>query len=245
MFTTQTERYPNNRDPSWRSLYKAGGVCGILTGVLLIISMVLLFTTPQAPNSGGAAILQYIASNKLVYIIEQVLGIAPLFLEIIALMAIYIVIRNLNKSYAAIGSVLAIISQSIVLAYITFGGLVYLSDNYMTATTDAQRTAFATAAEWPVAVNNAVSAAGIDPIMTACAIGILVISLVMLKGIFHKGIAYLGLLTGIVGIISALGIIIRPLSVPPPLGMGYLLYSFFLTTWFVAVGIKLYRLGKI
>ena len=110
----------------------------------------------------------------------------------------------------------------------TFGGLVYLSDNYMAATTDAQRIAFATAAEWAIAVNNAVSAAGIDPLLTACAIGVLVISLVMLKGIFPKGVAYFGIVTGALGIISAFGIIVRPIAVPPPLGIGYTVYCFFL-----------------
>jgi hypothetical protein len=90
--------------------------------------MVLLATTPQAPSSGGAATLQYIASNRLVYIVEQVLGVAPVFLEIVALLALYEAIKNLNKSYAAIGSALAIVSQAIVLSYLTFGGLVYLSD---------------------------------------------------------------------------------------------------------------------
>ena len=147
-------------DPSWRGLYKVGGISGVLVGILFIINVVLLFTTPQAPSSGGAATLQYIASNRSIYIIEQVVGLTPIFLEIVALLALYMAINNLNKSNAAIGSVLAIVSQAIVLAYMTFGGLVYLSDKYMAATTDAQRTAFATAAEWPIAETNAVSAAG-------------------------------------------------------------------------------------
>jgi hypothetical protein len=152
-------------------------------------------------------------------------------------------IKNLNKSYAAIGSLLAIVSQALVLAYMTFGSLVYLSDNYLAATTDAQRTAFAIAAEWAIAVNNAVSAAGIDPILTACAIGVLVISFVMLKGVVPKGVAYFGIVTGPLGIMSAFGIIVRPIAVPPPLGIGYTVYAFFLTIWFVAGGFKLYRLG--
>jgi hypothetical protein len=153
----EPEAFP---DPSWRGLYKVGGISGVLVGILFIINIVLLFTTPQAPSSGGAATLQYIASNRSIYVIEQVVGLTPIFLEIIALLAIYMAINNLNKSNAAIGSVLAIVSQAIVLAYMTFGGLVYLSDKYMAATTDAQRTAFATAAEWPIAETNAVSAAG-------------------------------------------------------------------------------------
>jgi hypothetical protein len=67
--------------------------------------------------------------------------------------------------------------------------------------------------------------------------------LVMLKGIFPKGVAYFGIVTGALGIISAFGIIVRPIAVPPPLGIGYTVYTFFLTIWFVAVGLKLYRLG--
>jgi uncharacterized membrane protein len=103
-------------DPSWRGLYKAGGISGVLIGVLVIISSVLLFTTPQAPNSGGAATLQYIASHRLVYIVEQVVGLAPVFLEIVAFLALYMAIKNLNKSSAAIGSFLAIVSQALALA---------------------------------------------------------------------------------------------------------------------------------
>jgi len=121
---------------------------------------------------------------------------------------------------------------------------VYLSDQYAAATTDAQRATFATAAEGFIAVNNAVSAAGVDPILTAGAIGILVLSLVMLKGMFHKGVAYLGIVAGALGVISALGVIIRPLATPPPLGIGYIFYACSTRSGFVAVGLKLYKLGR-
>jgi hypothetical protein len=67
------------------------------------------------------------------------------------------------------------------------------------------------------------------------AIGILVISLVMLRGVFHKGIAYLGIATGAIGIISE--------SLRPLLGRGYIGYGLLLPIWFFAVGWKLYRLG--
>jgi hypothetical protein len=32
-------------DSNWKSLYKAGGISGILTGVLFIITMILIATT--------------------------------------------------------------------------------------------------------------------------------------------------------------------------------------------------------
>jgi hypothetical protein len=110
------------------------------------------------------------------------------------------------------------------------GGLVYLSDHYVAATTVAQRTVFATAADSLIAQNNIVSVGGI-----LFAVGVLVISLAMLKGVFHKSIAYLGIVTGVVGIICE--------AFRPILGPGYSLYLILLI-WLVAVGWKLYRLGS-
>ncbi len=104
------------------------------------------------------------------------------------------------------------------------GGLVYLSDYYVAATTAAQRAAFATAAEGLIAVSNAVNAAGI-----LTAIGMLILSLVMLKGVFHKGFAYLGIVSE---------------AFRDILGPGYYVYGLLLPIWFLAVGWKLYRLGS-
>ncbi len=39
-------------DPSWRGLYKAGGVSGVLVGVLYIVATVLVFIMPQPPSFG-------------------------------------------------------------------------------------------------------------------------------------------------------------------------------------------------
>jgi hypothetical protein len=66
-------------DPSWRGLYRVGAVSAVLYVVLIIIPLVLMFTTPQPPLAGGAATLEYIASHKLVYLIELVsfVGLSP------------------------------------------------------------------------------------------------------------------------------------------------------------------------
>jgi hypothetical protein len=109
-------------------------------------------------------------------------------------------------------------------------GLLYLSDLYGASTTIAQRAALATAAESLIVQYNAVSASGI-----LLAIGILIISLVMLKGVFHKSVAYLGIVTGVIGIISE--------ALRPTIGLGYAVYIV-LYIWLIAVGWKLYRLSK-
>ncbi len=222
--------------PSWRGLYRAGGVSAALYVVLIIIPLVLLFTTPQPPSSGGAATLQYIASHKPVYIIELVSFVGLSLPAMVVFLALYVALKHLNKSYAAIGALVAIASEVIALAYNSSPqslnvGLVYLSDEYMAATTAAQHAAFATAAEGLIAVTNAVSAAGI---LTAH--GILILSLVMLKGVFPKGVAYLGIVTGALGIVSE--------ALRPIIGPGYIVYGLLLPIWFIAVGWKLYRLGR-
>jgi len=229
----ETEASP---DASWRGLYRAGGVSAVLYVVLIIVPIVLLITTPPPPISGGAATLQYIASHKSVYIIELVLFVGPSVLAIVVFLALYMALKHLNKSYAAIGAVVAIASEVVALAYNSSppslnGGLVYLSDQYVVATTAAQRIAFATAAEGLIAVTNAVNAAGI-----LFEIGILIISIVMLKGVFHKGVAYLGIVTGALGIISE--------ALRPILGVGYIVFFVLEVIWLIAVGWKLYRLGS-
>jgi hypothetical protein len=114
-------------------------------------------------------------------------------------------------------------SASVLVAYATRYG------STQEVATEAQRAALASAAEGLIAASNAVNAAGI-----LTAIGILILSLVMLKGIFHKSVAYLGIVTGILGIVSeALRDIIGP---------GYIVYGLLLPIWFLAVGWKLYRL---
>ncbi len=223
-------------DPSWRDLYRAGGVSAFLYIVLLIVPIVLIFIMPQPPSSDGAAILQYIASNKVVYITELVLFLAPSVVAMIVFLALYMALKHLNKSLAAIGALIAIASQIIGLAYNSSpqslsGALVLLSSQYTATSTAIQKAAFAAAAESLVAMANTVSASGI-----LFSIGILIVSLVMLRGVFHKGIAYLGVITGTIALFSE--------TFRPVIGVGYIVFFILEVIWFIAVGWKLYRLGR-
>lgn len=68
------------------------------------------------------------------------------------------------------------------------------------------------------------------------ALGILLISLVMLRGVLPRTVAWLGLATGGLGVVS------EALRYAAPLfysGYGVLLWA-----WFIAVGVALIRLAK-
>ena len=239
MNTLQVKRSPaeieGTPDPSWRGLYRAGGISAMLFVVLILAAIVIVVVAPPPLNADGSTTLQYVASHKVLYIIEQVLWLAPSVFAAVVFLALYQALKHLNKSYAALGALAGFVSWVLGLAIPTTGGgapvLVYLSDQYMTATTSAQHTAFATAAEVFIAGNNITYAAGI-----LAPVGILIISLVMLKGVFPKGIAYLGIVTGALGIVSEA---LRPL-----IGPGYFVYGLLLPAWFLVVGWKLYQLAR-
>jgi hypothetical protein len=222
-------------DPSWRALYRVGGASALLATLIYILATVVDFSVQPAPTSGGAATLQYIAEHRSIYIFEQVLWLAPSVLLTVVFLALYVALKDSNKSYAAIGGVLGVASWALTLVYPATGGgapaLVYLSDHYVGATGEAQRAALVAAAETFIAQNTIPTAVGIlEPV------GILIFALLMLKGVFHRGVAYLGIVTGTLGIVSE--------ALRPVLGLGYIVYGLLLFVWFIAIGWELYRLGK-
>jgi hypothetical protein len=230
----ETAQATGAADRSWRDLYRAGGLAALLASLMYISALVVLVVTPPAPAAGGEAILRYIAAHRSVYILEQVLWLAPSVLLVVTFLALCAALIGVNRSYAAIGGVLAIASWALPLVYPATGGgapaLVYLSDHYMAAGDAVQRAALAAAAEGFVAQNVIPGAAGIlEPI------GILIMSLVMLGGVFSRSLAYLGIATGAIGIVSE--------SLRPVLGGGYVVYGLLLLVWLIAVGWGLYRLA--
>jgi hypothetical protein len=235
--TASTEAFESSGGPdqSWRGLYRVGAISAALYVLLIIVPIVLLNVAPLPPYTGGAAVLQYIAQHKAVYLVELVSFVGLSLPAMIVFLVLYLALKHLDKSYAALGALVGIASEIIALAYNSSPpslhvGLISLSDHYAAATGEAERAMFVSAAEGLVAVSNAVNAAGI-----LTALGILVISLPMLKGLFSRGVAYLGIATGALGIVSE---IFRDI-----IGPGYYVYGLLLPAWFIAVGWKLYQMG--
>jgi hypothetical protein len=202
---------------------------------LIAVSLALEFTTPRQPDTGGEATLQHIAAHRKVYILKQALWYGPSVCAIVVFLALYAALKRLNKSYAALGALAGVTSWALTLAWPATGGgapsLVYLSDQYSAAATDERRAALAAAAEGFIAQNVIPNPPGI-----LSPVGILVLSLLMLRGVFHKGVAYLGVATGGLGIVSE--------ALRPVMGAGYLGYGLLLPVWFLAAAWRLYQLGR-
>lgn len=106
-----------------------------------------------------------------------------------------------------------------------------LGNSYATATSEAQLAAYVAAANFPAAVL-ASRLASVYAIGTL-SFGFLVIGLVMLRGVFNQATAYLGILTGVLGIAAVVG-----------WGMAVILNAVFATVWLLFVGYRLYRLAR-
>jgi hypothetical protein len=222
-------------DPSWSDLYRAGGISGLLAGAIYIVAAILIFSTPVLPVAGGAETLTYVAAHRSLFILKQVLWLGPSVLAMVVFLALYPALKQVNKSYAALGTVLGLSAWALSLAWPTTGegapALVPLSDQYVAATTDAERMAFATAAEVLIATEAIPTAIGV--LQT---IGILVVSLVMVRGVFPTSVAYLGVATGAIGIVSEALIHV--------LGGAYAIYGVLVMVWFIVIGWQLIRLAR-
>lgn len=204
--------------------------------VLLVLIPVVLVLAAPVPPVDGRELLPYIATHKVVYLTELICFVGLSVPALVVFSAVAVAVKGANKSMAAVGGLLGVVSETIALALGSspqslHGGLVVLSNSYGTARTDAERARLVSAADALIAATNAVSWAGI---LTAS--GILLLSLVMRRGNFGPVVALVGVLTGVTGILSE--------ALRPMIGPAYLIYGLLLPTWFALVGWKFLRLGR-
>ena len=223
-------------DASWGLLYKVGGWSALLYVLLVLVPVVLVVVAPLPPTR-GAALLEYIAAHRLVYLVELVCFVGLAVPALVVFSAVAVSLKDVNRSVAAIGGLFGVASEVIALALGSspqslHGGLVVLSNAYQDAGSAAERASLTSAAAALIAATNAVSWAGI---LTAAAI-LLLSGLMRTASFFGPVVASVGILAGAVGIVSE--------ALRPMIGPGYLLYGLLLPVWFAMVGWKLLHLDR-
>jgi hypothetical protein len=223
-------------DPSWRNLYLAGAFTAALCLLLSVLSIVTAQVTKLPGGAGtlpdAASTLRYIGANRIGFIIDEILIQGPVVLTIVTFMALYMALQHVGRAAAAVGAVLAIGSVLATLGYFAMPfALVYLSDQFATAATAADQAPIISASDGLLAqINSVIPAALLLPA------GIILMSIPMLKGVFPRSVAYIGLVTGVAGIVSE--------ALRPILGNLYGVYGVLLLAWLLAVTWKLFQLGR-
>ncbi len=218
-------------DATWKGLYMAGGIAFMITGILYIIGTILFASLGGFPASGQAA-LTAIPGVKLQAQATTTIFALSDFLLIPAVLALYLSLTGVRKTYALLATALVGLFIVIDLGVntVNFFNLIALSDKYAAATADGQRAAIIAAADLTL---NTI-AVGIT-MATVASVGILIYGLAMLKGVFNKATAYLAIAAGIVGIISGIP--------TPALGVFFPITLILTAIFFFLAGWKLYKLG--
>jgi hypothetical protein len=124
------------------------------------------------------------------------------------------------------------------ITWINYAVLLNLSGSYAAAANEVQRAVFVTTANYPFAVLDSHHLLGVYTILLT-GIGIFMIGLVMLKGVFSKVTAYLAVASGILSIVSVVG---TPFV--SALWITIIIASTLVAVWIFFVGYRLYRLSQ-
>ncbi|MFB9446668.1 hypothetical protein Dvina_23380 [Dactylosporangium vinaceum] len=218
--------------PAWGQLYRAGAVCAGLAVVLYAVALVIVAVTAAPPRSGGEAVLAFVHDHRTVYIVRQLLWLAPSLLLMVVCLALAVAVRHRGRGYAAIAGLVAVASWAVSFAWPTTGdgslAMVVLSDRFAAVATAPERAPFVAGAEVLLALDGGPAVIGVLQTL-----GILLLALLMRHGPFGAGPARLGMVTGAVGLVCEL---LRPV-----LGWAYAAYGLLLFAWLAWVAAALWR----
>ena len=217
-------------DPSWKGFYKAGGFSLATGGVLLYMFVLSKIITQQPLVLTPEAVL----NNPIPPTISFIIAIIGEVLLLFGILGLYLSLKNVNKNHMLIATGFGLTAVPMFL--VSRGqilSLLPLSGKYMAATSETLRAAYLASATRALGLENIYATMA----MILLNIAVIIIGFTMLKGVFGKGIGYLGIVAGIITIFAPpLAIIGAPVIIPIT---GLVLSGF----WNIVAGIKLYKLG--
>jgi Domain of unknown function (DUF4386) len=219
-------------------LYRVGGVSALLLGIGYI-AIFPVYASVGAPPSGGEAWLEYSAGKTGAWSAILGLSVVTDLLFVPIALALYTALRGINRDAMLLSTafVLLFVVLDLAVTWSNYAALIALGDGYAAATTEIQRMAYVAAASYPSAVLTS-TLEGIYSIVTL-AVGLLILGLVMLRSTFGRTVAWLGIATGILGIVSVVGaLVVSGLSV------AVIVASVLTTIWALLVGYRLLRLAR-
>jgi len=236
---TRPQSFSASSTFNWNLLCRAGGIASFIFLIYCLATMVQIAILGGPPATAADA-FRVLQQNKVVGLLRldfpTVLALPWYYLLFFGLFA---ALKDTDRTHAAIGTVLVFLGVTLVLAMPTALPLVALSDKYANATSDAMKAHFLAAAE-------AVLATDIWHGTGAYMGGILVqtgavwISVVMLRGVFGKATAYVGIITHGLDWVH---IVIVPF-LPKASSVFMIIAGLGYPVWLFLVGRRLLQLGK-
>jgi len=221
-----------------KSLYRAGSVSAFLIVVSYFI-LTALYIFIGALQGESEEWLKHLATYNAEWRIILWLSVLTDLLLIPVAFALYVLLQKMNKSVMIFSTALLLLFVILDLAvtWPNYTSLITLSNMYAYAVNNVHRATFITAATYPFTVLSSTLFAVYAILLPS--IGILLTGFVMLSANFNKFAGYIGIVTGISGIVSVIG----PVFVEA-LGIVAILTSVFTIIWLALVGYILFKFSS-
>jgi len=216
---------------------RAGGAAAIILAISYVAITALYVMAGAVPDDGrGQDWIEYLDGQQAVWWGITGLSVLTDVLFLVVAASLYLVLRSADVVAAFVGTGLLALFAVLDLAvtWPNYAALITLSDQYGASPDAARQAAIAVAAEVPAAILGSILFAVYAILVPS--LGILVLGWAMPRSPFGRWIAFLGILTGILGIVAVLGPVVMP-----SLGALAILTSILTTLWVLLVGIRLRR----
>jgi hypothetical protein len=227
---------PVDMDARW--MYRVGGIAAVVLAIGYLVTLPL-YASVGAPPDGGEAWLAYAAGKTATW--WAILGLSVLtdLLFVPVACALFLALQRSGRGLMALATacVLLFVVLDLAVTWSNYAALISLADDHAPAATEARRAADVAAATYASAVLSS-TLAGVYSI-AILSLGILLTGLVMRRGSFGTPAAWLGIVTGALGIVSVVG----PVLVGA-LGAAVIVASILTTAWVLVVGSRLWALGR-
>jgi len=232
-----------DRDSTWKSLYKIGGMAAFIVAVLTLGEIVFFIIYPPPETISGW--FDLFQSNALVAILDfWGLEVPMYFMFILVFLTLYFLLKETNQSLMAIALIGVIVGSAIFLSTNNPFSMLTLSNQYAAATIDSEKSSLLAAGQIILSNTNQRAVGGFNIGLFLVSIAGLLTSMVMLQSrVFNRSTAYIGILAFTLSLADYLRqALTQSLLIALPV---ILLGALFLLLWFIQVGLRLYQVGSI
>jgi hypothetical protein len=221
-------------DPRWKVLYQLGGSAALSMVGIIVIQLIVFMTVPPPLEGTAMDWFSLFQKNKLIGLIDfELLMIVYTILSIPMTLALYFALRQTDQTFSALFVLLGLLGVMCFIAARPAFEMLYLSNQFASATTEAQKATVLAAGEAKLATFHG-TAFQISYLLGS--INGVIVSLVMLRSrIFSKATAYVRLGSSLFDFglyVPVIGIFLSIFSV------------FFLFAWNIMVARRLFQLAR-
>jgi len=217
-------------DQSEKGILKAGGFSFIAAGFVLFLFFIALLVLQTSPTLTPEMVLDDPVPPVSLYALAA-------FGELLLMpggLGLYYSLKNVKKTHMLMATALWLVAViSFLISRSQIIALAPISDSYQATTSETMRAAYLVSAEHAIELGNVFA----EMALMFLGASSIIIGLVMLKGVFSKGVSYLVIISGTLTLLGTMGVLLEPITILAPFGL------ILGAVWQIIVGVKLYKLG--